>query len=230
MAKKVNKDLNDTLKEMDVKVSKSQKVTKTTKAIKKTTKESENKIVVKFKKLISNAVIPTYAHDGDEGLDVYCTSVEYDEQKDLYIFHTGIACETDKNVAAKLHLRSGNCETDMYLTNHVGIVDSAIYRGELQFRMKNRDSIVLQAYVWTNRQFHRLPWYKKLFFGAEKWDEIYYQSLDDLRRTAISSCPYQPGDRIGQMVFEEFKTVKSIEVENLSETVRGEKGFGSTGK
>lgn len=37
------------------------------------------------------------------------------------------------------------------------------------------------------------------------------------------------GDRIAQMVFNKFETAKLIEVEQLSETVRGEGGFGSSG-
>lgn len=40
----------------------------------------------------------------------------------------------------------------------------------------------------------------------------------------------QPGDRIAQMVFAKFEQAEWIEAEVLSETQRGEGGFGSTGK
>ena len=35
---------------------------------------------IRFKKLDENAVIPSYAHDGDVGMDMTAISVEYDEE------------------------------------------------------------------------------------------------------------------------------------------------------
>lgn len=40
----------------------------------------------------------------------------------------------------------------------------------------------------------------------------------------------QPGDRIAQMVFAKFEQADWNDVDALTETVRGEGGFGSTGK
>lgn len=42
--------------------------------------------------------------------------------------------------------------------------------------------------------------------------------------------PYWPGDRIGQLVIVPIPEVEYVEVEELSETERGEGGYGSTGK
>ena len=95
-------------------------------------------IKVKIKKLHPDAVIPSYSHNGDVGMDMTAISVEYDAEKDMYIYHTGLAFESDFNVGQFLFLRSSNSKTEAYLCNHVGIADSAIYRGEIQFRMKNR--------------------------------------------------------------------------------------------
>lgn len=39
-----------------------------------------------------------------------------------------------------------------------------------------------------------------------------------------------PGDRIAQMVFQQVEKVELVEVEELNSTVRGEGGFGHTGK
>ena len=47
---------------------------------------------VKFKKLDDNAIIPSFAHDGDIGMDLTATSVEYDKDRDMYVYHTGLAC------------------------------------------------------------------------------------------------------------------------------------------
>lgn len=41
---------------------------------------------------------------------------------------------------------------------------------------------------------------------------------------------YQPGDRIGQLVVVPSPKVELEEVKDLSETERGEGGYGSTGK
>ncbi len=38
------------------------------------------------------------------------------------------------------------------------------------------------------------------------------------------------GDRIAQMIIAKYEEVKFLEVETLSDTHRGEGGFGSTGK
>jgi dUTP pyrophosphatase len=40
----------------------------------------------------------------------------------------------------------------------------------------------------------------------------------------------EPGERIAQLVIQPFLSVSFIETDTLSETVRGEGGFGSTGK
>ena len=44
-----------------------------------------------------------------------------------------------------------------------------------------------------------------------------------------SEFPYQVGERIGQIYLEEVTPIEFEEVEELSETIRGAGGFGSTG-
>ena len=41
---------------------------------------------------------------------------------------------------------------------------------------------------------------------------------------------YNPGDKVGQIMIIPYPTIEFTEVNNLSETVRGEGGFGSSGK
>ena len=161
-------------------------------------------VTIKFKKLNQNAVIPTYAHDGDVGMDLTAIDVEYDQEKDMYICHTGLACESDKGYGIFLFPRSSNCKTDAYLTNHVGIVDSFLYRGEIQLRYKNRD------------RYRKSLW------------ELLSGKIDVER--ALSKAPYKVGDRVGQMVVFPHPQVTIWEFNELSDTVRGAGGFGSTGK
>ena len=161
-------------------------------------------VTIKFKKLDPEAVIPSYAHDGDVGMDLTAVMVEYDEKKDLYIYHTCLALESDYGYGVFLYPRSSNCKTEAYLTNGVGIADSAIYRGEIQLRYKNRDR------------------YRKSF-----WEWI--TGKVNVER-ALKFAPFQVGDRVGQMVVFPYPHVNVEVVDELSETVRGTGGFGSTGK
>lgn len=94
---------------------------------------------VKLKKLVEEAVIPTYAKPGDAGMDLTATSVEFDASNDNYIYHTGIAIEIPEGYVGLVFPRSSNRKTNAYMTNHVGVIDSG-YRGEIMLTYKNRNS------------------------------------------------------------------------------------------
>lgn len=94
---------------------------------------------VKLKKLVEEAVIPTYAKPGDAGMDLTATSVEFDASTDNYIYHTGIAIEIPEGYVGLVFPRSSNRKTNAYMTNHVGVIDSG-YRGEIMLTYKNRNS------------------------------------------------------------------------------------------
>lgn len=142
-------------------------------------------MIVKIKKLHENAVIPAYAKPGDAGLDLTATSVVTDEYGNV-VYGTGLAIEIPYGYAGLLFPRSSNSKTDLYLTNHVGVVDSG-YRGEIMFK---------------------------------------YRPLDGILNSKI----YQVGERVGQIVILPYPAVSFEEVEQLSDTERGEGGYGSTGK
>lgn len=185
------------------------------------------KVNVKFKKLESTAEIPKYAHPGDMGMDVKAVNVVYDFFNDVYIYYTGLACETKKGVGLLGFVRSSNCKTDCYLTNHVGLIDSAEYRGEIQFRFKNRTSMSARIEMSALREFAMLPWYKRLFTS---YKDIYEKIREELTLNALDYAPYEIGDKIGQFVVIESPEVSIKETKKLSETSRGSGGHGSTGK
>ena len=105
---------------------------------KQTVTTSGEKVVVKIKKLVDNAVIPFYAHDGDMGMDLVATSMEYDEKHDYIVYHTGIAVEIPKGYGGFLFPRSSVCKKTLDMANCVGVIDSD-YRGEVSavFRITN---------------------------------------------------------------------------------------------
>lgn len=93
---------------------------------------------VKIKRLIDTAVIPSYAHDTDAGLDLVATSYEYKENIDCYVYGTGLAVEIPEGYVGLIFPRSSNRKTDVYMCNHVGVIDAG-YRGEIMVSFKNRD-------------------------------------------------------------------------------------------
>lgn len=192
---------------------------------------------IKIKKLEKNAIIPTYAHDGDVGMDLTAISVEYDRENDMYIYHTGIAVESEKHYGIFLFPRSSNRKTNAYLCNHVGIVDSAIYRGEIMFCYKNRTSLETLANNEKMNYLFNNSWKPFTVSSGDTvtftWNET-IKSANDAGNCVIDNpmnfAPYNVGDRIGQMVVLPYPNVKITEVGELSETERGSNGFGSTGK
>ena len=184
-------------------------------------------IEIKIKKLSENAVIPKYAIDGDVGMDLTAIDVEYDEEKDMYIYHTGISIESPKHYGVLIFPRSSNRNTDAYICNHVPVIDTAVYRGEIMICFKNRDSLDQIALkeemdeLLTSLQVYREP-----SNAVDEAYKAYYKAKEDPMKYA----PYKVGDRICQMVVIPYPNVLFKETDELSKTERGEKGFGSTGK
>jgi len=142
---------------------------------------------VRIKKLNENAVIPTYAKEGDAGMDLVATSIISETTTDV-TYGTGLAMEIRDGFVGLVFPRSSIRKYDLALTNCVGVIDSG-YRGEIQATFKK-----------TN-------WLK----GNE-------------------SEKYQIGDRIAQIIIIPHPPIEFDEVAELSDTERGDGGFGSTGK
>lgn len=96
-------------------------------------------MIVNIKKLDEKAVIPSYAKPGDAGMDLTSIKREYYEEFECEVHHTGLAIEIPKGYVGLVFPRSSNRETDSYMTNSVGVIDSG-YRGEILVCFKNRDS------------------------------------------------------------------------------------------
>jgi dUTP pyrophosphatase len=86
---------------------------------------------VKFKKLAPEAVIPSYAKEGDAGLDLVAVSKEYDHEKEKLVFGTGLSIEIPEGHVGLLFPRSSIVKTLLSLANSVGVIDSG-YRGEVK--------------------------------------------------------------------------------------------------
>ncbi len=84
-----------------------------------------------------NAVIPTYAKDGDCGLDLTAvTKSEVDNGTYGYVeFDTCLQFEIPRGYAGFLFPRSSISKTGHLLSNAVGVIDSG-YRGNVTMRFK----------------------------------------------------------------------------------------------
>ena len=184
-------------------------------------------IEIKIKKLSENAVIPKYAIDGDVGMDLTAIDVEYDEKKDMYIYHTGISIESPKHYGVLIFPRSSNRNTDAYICNHVPVIDTAVYRGEIMICFKNRDSL---DQIALKEEMDELLTYLTVYRDPSDAVEEAYKAYDKAKEDPMKYAPYKVGDRICQMVLIPYPNVLFKEADELSKTERGEKGFGSTGK
>jgi dUTP pyrophosphatase len=89
---------------------------------------------VKFKKLDIGAVLPSYAKEGDAGLDLTCIDWYVDDIGN-FIYKTGLAVEIPTGYIGLIFPRSSIIKTSYMLANSVGVIDSG-YRGEIRVVFK----------------------------------------------------------------------------------------------
>ena len=157
-------------------------------------------MIVKIKKLNPLAVIPTYAKDGDAGMDLVATEIIKDTPEQI-TYGTGISMEIPNGFVGLVFPRSSIRKTGLQLSNSVGVIDSG-YRGEIQAT------------------------FNKLFGGEGMYDEM---KVNNSSHTNVNDW-YKVGDRIAQIMIIPHPDIQFEEADKLSDTERGEGGFGSTGK
>ena len=98
---------------------------------------------VKVKKLHPDAVVPSYAKEGDAGLDLVAVSME--RGYGLVTYGTGLAFEIPTGYVGLVFPRSSIFKTDLRLTNCVGVIDSG-YRGEVMFNFDEDPNNLYSGY------------------------------------------------------------------------------------
>jgi len=137
-------------------------------------------------KLHIGAVIPTRAHPGDAGLDLYSIEVDHIGPGERWSLGTGIAVEIPEGHAGLVLPRSGLArEHGITLVNSPGLIDAG-YRGEVRVLMLNTDP--------------------------------------------AETVRIEAGARIAQLVVTPVALAEPVEVAELSDSARGDGGFGSTGR
>lgn len=137
-------------------------------------------------KLREDATLPTRAHEGDAGLDLYACEAAHIGPGERWSVGTGVAVEIPDGHAGLVLPRSGLAKKHgIALVNAPGLIDSG-YRGELRVLLLNTDP--------------------------------------------AETFKVEPGDRIAQLVIAPIALAEPVETEGLAETVRGDGGFGSSGR
>ena len=141
-------------------------------------------MIVKIKKLDSNAKLPTKGTSGAACYDLYALEDMMVGSCNVARVRTGLAFEVPFGYEMEIRPRSGlSSKESILIINSPGTLDSD-YRGELVILMRRlEDFYVIRA-----------------------------------------------GDRVAQFKINRVLPVELVEVDKLSETVRGENGYGSTGK
>ncbi len=137
-------------------------------------------------KLDAAAVMPTRAHPGDAGLDLYATEGAHLGPGERWSVGTGIAIEIPAGHAGLVLPRSGLArEHGIALVNSPGLIDAG-YRGEVRVLLLNTDP--------------------------------------------AETVRIEAGARIAQLVLTPIVEAEPVEVTELSESSRGDGGFGSSGR
>lgn len=146
---------------------------------------SDDKLVLPIKRLDKSVELPSYAYEGDAGLDLRSSETVDLAPFERRLVSTGLAVAIPDGYAGFVQPRSGLAlKKGLSMANTPGLID-AHYRGELKVCAINLDP--------------------KETIHIEK------------------------GERIAQLVIQKVPVVTLQEVEELSQTDRGEGGFGSSG-
>lgn len=169
-------------------------------------------------------VLPKHMKEGDAGLDFTAVSVEYNKEHNVLIYDTAIGMEIPLGYEGCIRPRSSIYKKKLVLTNTPGTVDSN-YRGKVK--------AIFRPVV---HGFHSIADNIRYMNGKEGWQDFlekgefrYYANREDRGRMRYTSIPiYKPGERIFQMLIQPVEKVEPILVDELSETNRGEAGYGSS--
>jgi len=139
-----------------------------------------------FLRLKDDATLPSRAHEGDAGLDLYACEAAHIGPGERWSVGTGVGVEVPEGHAGLVVPRSGLArDHGIALVNAPGVIDSG-YRGELRVLLLNTDP--------------------------------------------AETFRVEPGDRIAQLLLTPIALAEPVEAAALTDSARGEGGFGSFGR
>ena len=161
-----------------------------------------------------NAIMPTYAHDTDAAMDIYCCEDITINPGETVIVPTGIKTAIPKGYALLIQPRSGqSVKTKLRVANTPGLIDSG-YRDEIGVIIENIEQPIQDI------------------------DYRFYEGDSTTKPQIIidsilhgKSYTLEKGQRIAQMRLVEAPTVSWMKVDDIGK-IEGDRGggFGSSGK
>jgi dUTP pyrophosphatase len=104
---------------------------------------------LKVSKIDKEAVIPSYAHEDDAGMDLYSIEEMEIEPSCTVLIRTGIKIELPENTEAQIRPRSGLAlKYGITVLNSPGTIDAG-YRGEIAIILINhsKNSFIVKKYM-----------------------------------------------------------------------------------
>jgi dUTP pyrophosphatase len=95
-------------------------------------------VEVQIRRLDPSLPIPSYAHPGDAGADLYAAADVTLKPGERALVPTGVAIALPEGYAAFVHPRSGLATRGVGIVNAPGTVDAG-YRGEIKVTLVNHD-------------------------------------------------------------------------------------------
>ena len=158
-----------------------------------------------FKKVHPDAKIPTYAHKGDAGMDVYAVEDVVLKPFTPTLVKTGLVAEIPRGFEIQVRPRSGLALKEaITVWNSPGTVDCG-YRAEIGVILLWCPNVIAEDSGYGE------GWRIAIPFGSSREFKI------------------KKGDRIAQFVVAPVTRVEPVEVTKVTDTERGQGGFGSTG-
>lgn len=154
---------------------------------------------IRFKKTHPDAKTPFYSKPGDAGLDLVAVSI-----KPFYENKNQMYIEYDTGIAVEIP------------EGYVGLIFPRSSISEKDLHLANSVGVIDSGYRGSIKLRFKLSTETNIisnYFIRNNYRNIEY---------------YKIGDKIGQLIIIPYPKIEMQEVEKLSETERGEKGFGST--
>lgn len=166
------------------------------------------KLTLQFQKIHPDAVIPTYAHDSDAGMDIYAVEDVEIQPGETILIKTGLKAHIPVGFELQVRPRSGmSLKTKLRIANAPGTIDAG-YRDEICVIAENTD-----LGHWE---------FKDEFMGYETIQKEVFVKGDSIK--------IKKRDRIAQFVFSLLTKIAIEEVEKISDNGNRGGGFGSTDK
>lgn len=154
--------------------------------------------VLKCKRLSEHATLPTRAHPGDAGYDLYAAYDATIPEHRTIMVKTDIAVAIPEGYYGRVAPRSS-------LAYKHGI---RVEAGVIDAGYRNNVGVLLSKSKYGGKV-------NAAYGGNGK---------------RMGAIDIKKGDRIAQLIITKIATPEVVEVESLDETVRGQGGFGSTGR